>query len=349
MDTDGQVEPLGWSLGAGVPGLVSIVVPVYNQEWCLTDTLVSVAAQSYRPLECIIVDDGSTDRTPEIIKDFAERHRSDFAIKAIRKENGGVQRARNRGIEESCGEFIQVLDGDDMLSPNKISSQVSFLNSEEGARSDVVYGDSTWLIDDGVKTTPGDTVGLGREEDFLVSLLNHNTFNTPFAYLCRRSAVERVGRWDPSLRINEDVDYWSRMACLGLRFTYLPVNTGLYRRHNKPRMSEQHVRIRAEDTLRIYKSIYRMLEENKQFTPQRRRALAQAFYSVSCWASLVDKALWREGLQLALALDKNVMPTKYLSRCLQRVMGIWASERLKTRWRKIKGGSYSRPSLAKQS
>ena len=101
--------------------LVSVVIPVYNGARFLDDALRSVFAQDYRPLEVIVVDDGSTDATPEVLARWPE-------VIAIRQANAGVTAARNAGLARATGAFIALQDADDLWAPHKLSAQVAYLD-----------------------------------------------------------------------------------------------------------------------------------------------------------------------------------------------------------------------------
>lgn len=105
--------------GAGVPGLVSVIVPCYNRADIVGETIESVLAQSYQLLEIIIVDDGSTDHTREVVMRY-----SDPRIRYFYKANGGLSSARNAGLDEARGEYIAFLDSDDVWHPWKLSAQI---------------------------------------------------------------------------------------------------------------------------------------------------------------------------------------------------------------------------------
>jgi glycosyltransferase involved in cell wall biosynthesis len=106
---------------AGSP-LVSVIIPAWNAETTLSETLRSVSAQTYPNIEIIIVDDGSTDRTPQITEEFCSR---EPRARLVRKENGGLASARNRGIEESRGRWIAPIDADDLWHPTRIEKMVA--------------------------------------------------------------------------------------------------------------------------------------------------------------------------------------------------------------------------------
>ena len=317
---------LDWSLGPGVPDLLSIIVTAYNQDWVLEETLLSVAAQTYRPLECVIVNDGSRDGSAGIISRFADRYRDDLRVVRIDQENQGAQRARNNGVRASRGEFIAFLDGDDVLAPDKSQNQVQFLNSEQGTDYAAVYGDAKWLVQNGATFEPGSNVGLGSCSVFLTSLLRMDRWNPPFVYLSRRAAVEATGAWDPQVRINQDFEYFLRMASKGHRFAYLPGVAGYYRKHVRSRISQAGILLRAQDTLRILQRAEESMERHHLLTAEGREALSYAYRSVSCWAFRHDRRLWKESLGHAVRVYPKIGPRNRIGRALQRSLGIWRSE-----------------------
>lgn len=109
--------------------LVSVIIPVYNSKNTIEKTLDSVINQTYQKIEVILIDDGSTDGSTEIMRKYIEKHKT-VIFKIISKKNGGVSSARNRGIDESTGDYISFLDSDDIWLPKKIEHQVNiFLNN----------------------------------------------------------------------------------------------------------------------------------------------------------------------------------------------------------------------------
>ena len=135
-----------------VPRLVSVIIPTYNRAPLLVHTLESVRLQTYRPIELIVVDDGSTDDTRDVVRRFKESAGGDLEVKYIAQTNRGAAVARNRGLEECIGEFIQFLDSDDLLHPEKISAQAAVMQEEP----EVDYVFSAYgLIDvNGMKSQP---------------------------------------------------------------------------------------------------------------------------------------------------------------------------------------------------
>ena len=124
-------------IGHGGP-LVSTVIPVYNRASLLVDAVDSVINQTYRPIEIIIVDDGSTDETPNVIADLFRRW--PHLVKVVRQANAGPGPARQHGLELATGDFVQFLDSDDLLLPEKFSYQVAALLANSEAQ--ICYGRS---------------------------------------------------------------------------------------------------------------------------------------------------------------------------------------------------------------
>jgi len=126
---------------AGEPGLVSVVIPTYNRGYILGPTIESVLAQTYQPIEVIVIDDGSTDNTAELVAQFGSR------VRYHRQENAGVSAARNLGMQMARGEFIALLDSDDRILPWKLAAQVAFL--QHFPEAGMVWTDMSAVEEDG--------------------------------------------------------------------------------------------------------------------------------------------------------------------------------------------------------
>jgi glycosyltransferase involved in cell wall biosynthesis len=127
-----------WITAEGCEGLVSVIIPTYNRAAIIQEALDSVYQQTYRPIEVIVVDDGSSDGTENIVKTWAEGHKveSGFTVEYLSQKNMGAQAARNRGTCASQGQFIQFLDSDDLLLKEKLVRAVQLFQSRS---VDMVY------------------------------------------------------------------------------------------------------------------------------------------------------------------------------------------------------------------
>lgn len=113
---------------------VSVIITCYNQQHCIERTISSVLAQTHKQLECLVIDDGSTDHSAAVVRQIAAK---DKRVRLVSRPNGGVSAARNTGFAESSGQFVQFLDGDDTLEPEKLELQLAHLGSDESI--DVSY------------------------------------------------------------------------------------------------------------------------------------------------------------------------------------------------------------------
>jgi glycosyltransferase involved in cell wall biosynthesis len=194
--------------------LVSVVIPAFNAERTIDETLLSVRSQTHENLEIILVDDGSTDRTYERAR---EHSLVDGRIKVVRQPNQGVAAARNRGIAEARAEIIAPIDADDLWRSTKVSRQLQVLR-ESGPQVQLVYAWSA-NIDE-----CGKVVSLDRRPSFsgdVLSVLCYGNFvGNGSTALMRKCVVERLGGYDPSLRARqaqgcEDWSLFLRIARAG--------------------------------------------------------------------------------------------------------------------------------------
>lgn len=196
------------------PGLVSTVIPVFNRPRQLRDAVDSVLAQDYRPIEVIIVDDGSTDETLVAAQQLSGEHAG--LVRAVSQDNAGPGVARERGRSLARGEFIQYLDSDDILLPGKFTAQVRTLQASPDC--DVAYGMTRFRHIDGTFAAgPWKDSGVFRETMF-PSFLVQRWWDTP-SPLYRRDICERAGPWT-ELRQEEDWEYDCRIASLGARLAW---------------------------------------------------------------------------------------------------------------------------------
>lgn len=227
-----------------VPGLVSVVIPAYNAGNFIEYSLKSIVSQKYRPIEVIIVDDGSNDLTAHIVESFAQKHQDMFiTFHLARQENGGPSRARNSGISAARGEWITFLDADDQWTSDKLTKQVDYhLGHPEISFS---FADMRVVKDSGVTIEsvfvkygyhPCDVNGV--VDDPFKKLLMGNFIPTGTVML-RRDCFEEVAPFDESIRHGEDYDLWLRMA-LKFRFGCLPEVLKIKKDHAANLSQQEH-------------------------------------------------------------------------------------------------------------
>jgi glycosyltransferase involved in cell wall biosynthesis len=223
--------------------LVSVIVPAYNAEPFLADAVASVLRQTWKKVEVIVVNDGSSDGTSALADRLAL---ADPRVRVVHRENGGLSSARNAGIAAAQGEFLCFLDADDALLPDKVERQLAFLSQFPSC--DLVYSDH--YVGDSASTP---LLLVCRRPPPLPAdeLLTHLNWFAPFSPLLRAQLVKRVGGFDERLAASEDWDFWIRASRCGV-LTYLPGPVGVYRLH-PGQMHRDPARLRANQDLVIGK------------------------------------------------------------------------------------------------
>lgn len=234
-----------------VPGLVSVVLPVYNGARYVAASIESALAQSYRELELIVVDDGSTDETSRIV----EQYLGDPRMRLIRQSNQKLPAALNAGFAQARGEFFTWTSDDNLMDPEMLGELAGFLRSNPDA--EMVYADQVLIPEGIVDRRPRDPGPL--------SFLQKNYIGGCFLY--RAWAGRAVGEYDPECFGFEDYDYWLRINAL-FRIAHLGKEAPLYSyRLHEGSLTAREKELRLADRTRYYLP----LEE------ERRRFFAQSF------------------------------------------------------------------------
>jgi len=188
-----------------------VIVPIFNGERHIAEAIGSVRAQGHPSMEIIVVDDGSTDRTPEVLESLAGPD-----LRCVRQPNAGPAAARNRGLELARGEVLSFIDADDLWTPDRLAAQ--WPHMAPGSGVDVVLGLLQYFRDRA--DAPG-----GREivEPFFLFVFGCGLY--------RRSVFDRVGALREDMRFAEDVDWFNRIRECGVPIRVLDSVAVLYRRH----------------------------------------------------------------------------------------------------------------------
>jgi glycosyltransferase involved in cell wall biosynthesis len=211
--------------------LVSVVVPTYNRAHLLRRAIKSVLAQTFSDFELIIVDDGSTDETNEAVEEF-----DDPRIRFIRQPvRGGANRARNRGIEASRGEWVAFLDSDDEWLPRRLEAQVKRLQQDDPMGATVGYCLIVKHNDLTQETRPSRK--SVHEGDVFDDLLLDRMPKATSAYMVKRSALLEVDGFDETMPSRQDIDLWLRLAQAGNRFAAVSERLVVIHSNHGPRIS----------------------------------------------------------------------------------------------------------------
>jgi hypothetical protein len=212
-------------------GMVTVIVPCYNYAHFLSETLDSVLAQSYTNWECIIVDDGSTDNTKEVADTYIKK---DPRFKYIHQTNQGLSAARNKGIELAKGEFIQLLDSDDLITPEKLRHQATCFSSN--ADVDMIYSNYNLMEADGKKRWSVDaSYWIDMKHTPFKEFLHYweKGFTIPIhCYLFRKSCFTKWGNFNVTLPTHEDLALQLNFSLHGATYKMLNEVSSFYRVHS---------------------------------------------------------------------------------------------------------------------
>jgi glycosyltransferase involved in cell wall biosynthesis len=314
--------------------LVSVVIPSFNAEAWIAETLRSVQAQTYRPLEIILVDDGSTDQTAAIAEHVLRT--GSIAYKIIKQTNSGAATARNVGWQASRGEWIQFLDADDLLEPEKIDAQVAV--ALEGAESDVIYSD--WqklaLVDGAWRGH--DIRSPVIQPDSMPDILADRHFLQLGSVLVKTAAVRRVDGFDAAHEPIEDVGFYLKIAMSGGRFIKAAYEKPLAHYRDLPRSFSKRSQTRfIESCIKNARLAERYVRENNEYSPRLIDAIANAYFLSARYFAEYD---WKRFEQLAQDIEmikpKFVPQSPRRLRLISRVTGYKNAERLALGYRKSK-------------
>lgn len=188
--------------------MISVLIPLYNKSQSIATTISSVLSQTYTEFEVIVVDDGSTDGSGDVVLTI-----DDDRIKYFKKENGGVSSARNYGIEKAQNELIALLDGDDLWEPTFLEEMLSLIEfTPDAALWGAGY--AFQYMDNGDYDIPDLTLSqnfVGYIEDYW-SIAKDNILFTSSSVIINKNVIDAIGKYDEQLIRGEDVDLWFRIA-----------------------------------------------------------------------------------------------------------------------------------------
>lgn len=249
--------------------LVSIIIPLYNAQQWIADTITSALNQTWPRKEIIVVDDGSTDDSLTVAQSIDAPELTVFT-----QENQGACAARNRAFKHATGDYIQYLDADDLMAPNKIEAQVRRLEREPPRT--VAY--APWgVFDENPADADFDTSNQTWRDyadpvEWLVTWAFGNGGARPHAWLTPRCLVEEAGPWNESLRINQDGEFFSRVLLRSNGIAFCP-DTEVYYRSASRGVSLRRDRSGWKSLYRSYEMIFRRILEREE-SPRTKHSCA---------------------------------------------------------------------------
>ena len=307
--------------------LVSILIPCFNAERWVAQAIESALSQTWPEKEVILVDDGSADASLTIIKTFGDR------IRWVSGPNRGSNVARNRLLEIARGDWLQYLDADDYLLPDKIERQLEFLAAHPD--TDVVFGPVTMEHFDG-KDSQRELLPIPKPHDLWILLARWYLPQTGAA-LWRKQAIIDVGGWKSDQPCCQEHELYLRLLTAGKRFAYCEHNGAIYRhwgentlwRGNVPEVHRRRLDIeqRAEDFLRSTNAL----------TPERQYSINMARFETARIAWQYDPAFAKEIMREVKSTDRDFIPARPgasgLYRLALKLLGFRAAEVI-AQWRR---------------
>lgn len=289
---------------------VSVIIPTYNRGSLISRAVESVLAQTFTDYELIVVDDGSTDQTQQVLAKFKKR------IRYIFQENSGVSAARNHGIREATGEYIAFLDSDDYWIPDKLSQQVKVLDNH--LNFGIVYTRMPIINENGdvVGMKPSGISGQNFEE--LLEVWGDIPTST---VMTRKECFEKAGLFDTELNTMEDIDMWLRIARFYDLFEIKGKVLAYYYRHSN-QVTMDRIKVYG-GLVKVCEKIMRLFpgEANKEIMKKRLSSdqymLSRAYYDKKFYSQAfkyLNKAIkWDPGLGQFLTQPKASISTKLIT------------------------------------
>ncbi|MFB2769177.1 glycosyltransferase family 2 protein [Pelatocladus sp. BLCC-F211] len=301
--------------------LVSVIIPCFNAEKWLKEAIDSCLQQTYPNLEILVINDGSTDNSLEILKTYGNR----IIWKSLPHQGGN--HVRNYGFHLSKGEYIQYLDADDYILPEKIARQVNFL---ETTGADVVYGDWRYKHHYADGTSFLAPIQIAQSQADILESLLANWWTAVASLLYKRSAVENSNGWDENLLAAQDRDFFLSVVMSGAKVVYQPGCYAVYRRYGNVTVSTYSKSRWVEcQHLVLQKAQNRLLQSNKLILKYR-YALALSYFELARESLRFDYSMYLRFLEKTLILSPDFKhPSKRITyNLIQNILGFRHTERI---------------------
>lgn len=301
--------------------LVTIAIPCFNNGQWLRQAVESALAQTWPAVEVIVVDDGSTDGSPEIAQSFG------FQIRLFQTPHGGAPQARNQALAQARGAWVQFLDADDYLEPEKIARQ--FAEAAGGENADVIYS-PVWvetMTDGGATRTRSET---HPERDIHAQWIAWHIPQTGGA-LWRKSALDALGGWRPEQPCCQEHELYLRALCAGQHFVFAPTPHAVYRIWSEQTLCRREPHLVIRERTRLIDALQTWLTARGAWTETHRRTAGRACFEMARTIAkhdLAEAAAYHRERRARglLQLDGPAAPAGY--RLAHRLLGFTTAEKL---------------------
>jgi glycosyltransferase involved in cell wall biosynthesis len=244
--------------------LISIIIPVYNREQHISETLDSVRSQTYTNWECIIVDDGSSDNTEAIVNTFTQSDNRFNFYKRSGVEKKGASSCRNYGIQKAKGELIQFLDSDDLLAKNKFEEQVKLYKSGSLTLISCKWGG--FVVSEDLSTRfkykYHSYKNFKRSKELLRTFGKYEEFFPLHVYLIPKVLIDKSGNWNEDLTNNDDAEFFARVILNSSGILFSDKTSVYYRYSGEDNLSALNSSEKIESAIKSWKLIEAYMKQN---------------------------------------------------------------------------------------
>ena len=300
---------------------VSILIPLYNSELYISETIDSCLNQSYPNIEIIIVDDGSTDNGLKIARQYEMKYTN---IRIDTQSNRGAPVARNRAFKLSTGKYIQYIDADDLLHPDKIYLQMEALKNVD--ERSIVLG--RWgTFQNSIENVIWKDLPVNKDYDnpkqFLIELWASGMAAITHVWLLPRVLVEESEKWDESLSKNQDGEFFARIISKAKKVIFVENSIAYYRKDNENSISKQISKKALSSTLKSFETYVNIVKEDID-KPDVRRSLALVYSRYLYFVYPVHQDLIEEVENILNDLGyKNPIMDKNKYYYLSKIIGVY--------------------------
>ena len=314
--------------------LVSVVIPTYNAERWIIETLESVAGQTHQELEIIIVDDGSSDQTSVVAEEFLTAQPRPYRI--IRQTNNGAASARNRGLHAASGDWIQFLDADDLLTRRKIELQAAYIDTQTDA--DVIYSDWSKLVLEGDCWKTGEIRTPFIRDEPLADILSDRSFLQLGCMLMKKTTVNGVNGFDTDHEPIEDVGLCVKIAVAGGVFVKAPSIEPIALYRDLPRsFSKWNRRKFIESCIKNAKLAGECDDAKRSSEPRVVNAIVDVYYAGARYYAGEDWGRFDELVANIEMLHPQFCPSEpWRLHVASRIVGYRRAERIADAYRRAK-------------
>ena len=258
--------------------LVSVIIPLYNADRYISEALQSVINQTYPEIEILVINDGSTDNSLEITRKFESDK-----VKVYSQSNKGASAARNYGLKEAKGKYIQFLDADDYLSSNKIEEQVRILEADDSkvALCPVIHFFDGEEVNEKLVSNEWFYGSFDNPVQFLIRLYGGEEIDggmiQPNSWLTPKKIIDKAGLWNEQLSVDDDGEFFCRVVLAGSGIVCCKNALNFYRKYRK------NIGLSSKSDEKAFRSIFKALELKQQHLsnfsndPRYKKAFARAF------------------------------------------------------------------------